>query len=200
MTKVCDENSVDGQINSLCKQCCHCQISLKRNHKTIKCLLCKIKSCISYAGLSNNPNTKYICQSFYHCKNCRREIFSFQGIDNTEFENLMQAPTHIAKLLNKANENEVDWPNETFSPNCKYRSVEWFSKTYSKNRSFTLDIIHYNVRSLPKNRKNIEELLLNLTKKPDIIAITETKLNNNNIAKTQLNDYDLINCNSLTKA
>ena len=42
--------------------------------------------------------------------------------------------------------------------------------------------------------------MLNLTKKPDIIAITETKLNNNNIAKTQLNNYDLINCNSLTKA
>ena len=42
--------------------------------------------------------------------------------------------------------------------------------------------------------------MLNLTKKPDIIAITETKLNNNNIAKTQLNDYDQINCNSLTKA
>ena len=111
----------------------------------------------------------------------------------------MQTPTHIAKLLNKANENEVHWPNETFIPNCKYRSVEWFSKTYSKNRSSTLDIIHFNVRSLPKNEKNIEELLLNLTKKPDIIAITETKLNNN-IAKTQLNDSDLINCNFLTKA
>ena len=136
MTKICDENSVDRQINSLCKQCCHCQISLKRNHKTIKCLLCKIKSCISCAGLSNNLNTKYICQSFYYCKNCRGEIFPFQGIDNTEFENLMQTPTYTAKLLNTANENEVDWPNETFSPNCKYRSVEWFSKTLFKESFF----------------------------------------------------------------
>ena len=42
--------------------------------------------------------------------------------------------------------------------------------------------------------------MLNPTKKPDIIAITETKLNDNNIARTQLNDYDQIHCNSLTKA
>ena len=31
------------------------------------------------------------------------------------------------------------------------------------------------------------------------MAITETKLSDNNIARTQLNDYDLISCNSLSK-
>ena len=91
-------------------------------------------------------------------------------------------------------------PTKPHSPNSKYKSVEWLSKNYSKSHSSTLGIIHFNVRSLPKNKKNVEELLLNLTKKPDIIAITETKLNDNNIARTQLKDYDLTNCNSLTKA
>ena len=42
--------------------------------------------------------------------------------------------------------------------------------------------------------------MLNQTKKPDVIAITETKLNDNNIARILLKDYDLIHCNSLTKA
>ena len=184
------------------EQCCQCQKPLKRNYKTISCVICKMKSCISCTNLSKNQSTKYACHPFYYSKNCIREIFPFQSVDNIEFESLMQVPNHISKLLNKASETQIDWPDQTLSPTCKYKSVEWLSKNYSKSHSSTLDFIHFNVRSLPKNKKNIEELLpvLNLTKKPDIIAITETKLNDNNIAKTQLKDSDLINCNSLTKA
>ena len=74
-----------------------------------------------------------------------------------------------------------------------------FQKNYFKSHSSALDIILFNVRSLPEIKKNIEELLLNLTKKPEIIAITETKLNDNNIARTQLKDFNLMNCSSSLK-
>ena len=40
-----------------------------------------------------------------------------------------------------------------------------------------ISVIHFNVRSIIKNKRKIEELLYDLNKSPDIIAISETKLN-----------------------
>ena len=53
--------------------------------------------------------------------------------------------------------------------------------------------MHFNVRSLPKNKDKIEELRDRLDYQPDIMAITESKLNDNNIRRADLENYHLIN-------
>ena len=52
-----------------------------------------------------------------------------------------------------------------------------------------LSLIHLNTRSLPKNTNLIEEVMQLLAHRPDIIAISETRLNNNNYSTATLDDY-----------
>ena len=50
------------------------------------------------------------------------------------------------------------------------------------------------------NFSKIEELQDRLDYQPDIMAITESKLNDNNIRRADLENYNLINCNSNSNA
>ena len=56
-------------------------------------------------------------------------------------------------------------------------------------------IIHLNTRSLSKNISKIYELLTDIVITPDIVAISENKLNNN----TNYNDIQLLDILSLIK-
>jgi len=61
-------------------------------------------------------------------------------------------------------------------------------------------IIHLNTRSLSKNISKIYELLTDIVITPDIIAINETKLNNNSYYNdVQLPGYTFVNKKSLTQ-
>ena len=92
-------------------------------------------------------------------------------------------------MLNKDGINDI---------NCKYRSMEWYSKNFV-NASSNLSVIHFNTRSLNKNLNKIEELL-NLSIKPDIIAISESKLNDTNLQHVLRIDYTILHTNSLSCA
>ena len=62
-------------------------------------------------------------------------------------------------------------------------------------------IIHLDTRSLSKNISKIYELLTDIVITPDIIAISETKFNNNcNYNDIQLPGYTFVKKNSLTQA
>ena len=69
--------------------------------------------------------------------------------------------------LNNAYEIKYD---EHFSPS----KLSKLSFTLTKNDFF---IQHFNVRSLSKNKEEIEEFCDGITRLPDGIAISETKLN-----------------------
>ena len=69
-----------------------------------------------------------------------------------------------------------------------------FQNLYANNTDFY--ILHINTRSLNKNFEKFEELLSVLGKMPEIIAISETKLNSN--VKTFLPGYSFIHNNSPT--
>ena len=58
-------------------------------------------------------------------------------------------------------------------------------------------MLHVNIRSLNKNFKKLEDLLTQISKLPDIIAISETKLNNK--LSFNLQGYNFIQNNSKTK-
>ena len=59
-------------------------------------------------------------------------------------------------------------------------------------------MIHFNTKSLSKNLHKIEELLNLLKFKPDILAISESKLSNNNLNQALLNNYHMLCTNSLS--
>ena len=61
-----------------------------------------------------------------------------------------------------------------FGDSKYYSPLEYANILKDEN---SLKIIYMNVRSLIKNKNKIESLLLNMPIPPDIIAITETKLN-----------------------
>ena len=57
------------------------------------------------------------------------------------------------------------------------------SSTLTKSDFF---IQHFNVRSLPKNKEKVEEFFDGITRLPDVIAISETKLNSNSVSNLNL--------------
>ena len=59
-----------------------------------------------------------------------------------------------------------------------------------------LVIIPFNTRSLPKNKYQIENFLAEMVVLPEVIAITETKLNNKNKHWTTLDHYEFIHVDS----
>ena len=106
----------------------------------------------------------------------------------------------IPKLLNSENISDSNLLRLNVQTECKYRSIKWYTKQCTTKKSATFNIVHFNVRSLTKNKDKIEELLDRLDYQPDIMAITESKLNDNNIRRADLENYSLINCNSYSNA
>ena len=68
------------------------------------------------------------------------------------------------------------------------------------NLGQSFNLIHSNVRSLSKNKHKIEELLQSVKTKPDILAISESKLYSNNLRRTSLLDFSMVHCDSMSNA
>ena len=61
-------------------------------------------------------------------------------------------------------------------------------------------MFHLNMRSLPKNLSLLEDFFTTVKEPPEIIAISETKLKENNIHNINIPGYSFINTNSRTAA
>lgn len=79
--------------------------------------------------------------------------------------------------------------------------------TYAKPTELCLNrtddaivILHVNIRSLIKNMDKLLELLTELKDVPDVIAISETKLNEYNEKLVNIPNFNFVCSNSLTKA
>ena len=72
------------------------------------------------------------------------------------------------------------------------------SSSYSSNNC--LSIFHCNIRSLTKNLSILEDWLYSLGKKPDILAISETKLNSRSIINIDIPQYNFFHTDSETAA
>ena len=90
--------------------------------------------------------------------------------------------------------------NESLFLNCKYYNVEAVNNNHLKY-SRDLFLIHFNIRSLQKNIDKLFHFVSQLKNSPDIIAITETKLNKSKICfNIDLTGYKFIHSDSCTKA
>ena len=61
-------------------------------------------------------------------------------------------------------------------------------------------MFHCNVRSLPNNLVLLEDFLYSLDKRPEILAITETRLNENSVCNVDLSNYGFYHTDSPTLA
>ena len=82
-----------------------------------------------------------------------------------------------------------------------YTSLHSFSKLFKQNKSeFDLNLIHFNMRSLPKNLHKIEDFLLCCNALLKILAVLETKLNASKVRNVNLNNYSFLHNDSITQA
>ena len=61
-------------------------------------------------------------------------------------------------------------------------------------------MFHFNISSLQKNLALLEDFLYSLDKRPEILAITETRLNANSVCNVDLLNYELYHTDSPTLA
>ena len=81
----------------------------------------------------------------------------------------------------------------------EYYSINNLNKLTRKSGP-NLFIFHCNTRSLSKNFDTLEEILNSLDSMPDILGITETKLNQFSATNLDLNNYNLFRTDSKTNA
>lgn len=88
------------------------------------------------------------------------------------------------------------------SPCSEYYETSKLDKLLNSSYSFSnsLSIFHCNIRSLSENLPILEDWLYSLEKKPDIMAISETKLNSRSVINIDIPQYHFFHTDSETAA
>ena len=84
-------------------------------------------------------------------------------------------------------------------PDCKYYTDNCFISHISKNTTPGLSFIHLNSRSLNSNFRQVQAYLTSLNFSFDIIAISETWVNQNSINNFNIQGYDVYHIMRQTK-
>ena len=84
-------------------------------------------------------------------------------------------------------------------PSSDYYSVSEMNSTFGKAGSNALTLFHCNIKSLPKNLSPLH-ILYCLDSRPNIIAISETRLNENSVSNIELPHYYFFHHDSPTAA
>ena len=107
----------------------------------------------------------------------------FFNINNTELSNTIKPDNHIFNFQDQIY-STID------ELNSKLNTINIGNNCY-------LSIFHMNIRSLVKHFDNLHQIINSLPDLPDIIAITETKLNkNSHLNFIQISNYTFINRDS----
>ena len=167
-----------------CKKLC------KSNQHSIFCVICETWLHLKCTLLSHNDFVSLgTSNEPYYCLNCCSTIFPFHALSNDDTVAL-----HCdAKIIPNLSSSDADLSTGTHT--SQYCPVNTFSCMYENSNDFVF--LHVNVRSLLKNFEKLEELLQQLKKLPDVIAISETKLNDS-LPNLSLPGYNFVHVNSKT--
>ena len=99
----------------------------------------------------------------------------------------------------ESNTDLMTFPNSNIR-DCKYYTLLELAEVMKSNKRNEIMVIHFNLRSLPKNKYKIEDFLLQLPNLPHIIAVTETKLNSSNLDQAELENYHFEHIDSASNA
>ena len=191
----------------------------QRNQACVKCdiffgllhVKCTNLTKCEYESLKSND-----FKDVYFCQSCYPEIFPYHNALSVDFI----PPPNKRKLANDTDHDSCDSPPTTSSQTAgadslsdtnvnnsdvsPYHDVNSLKNLVINKSVREISIIHFNAISLEKNIDSIQNLLLKLSALPDIICISETKLQddkiNNQINFVQLPNYNFEFNNSKTKA
>ena len=166
-----------------------------------KCEICSNKlssfevTCSAYFSFSVSHDNTLICLS------CSK-LFPFQDLDDDEFlvlnsfpdlnlslasiynecQNYNFKPFNYTEFANSDFHRDIDPENNFFNRinlECEYYTESQINHTITNKQG--LSIIHFNCRSINANFEKIEEFLQNIDHTFDVIALTETWLNENSL-------------------
>lgn len=175
-----------------------CSICLRNvGTNSIQCDLCNMWVHRKCAKLSNSElNAVSLCDLPWFCQICILDTFPFANLENDEFDCLLtfniSAELHwiyekCANLnfkpfiINEHNlcdhDKDIDPDNNFYNHvnlDCRYFTDEQFECKYSPTAE--LSMIHFNARRFSANFHKIEQYLNSLSFKFDVIAMSETWL------------------------
>jgi len=97
--------------------------------------------------------------------------------------------------------DELDPDNLLITPSSNYYDIDKInSLLLDRYRSNSMFMLHCNVRGLPKNFDHLSSMLNCFHIRPDILAITETKLSDQLVTNIELPNYNFFHLNSPTMA
>ena len=196
---------------------CRCCNSHVLSHsRTLTCPMCHQifhVGCIPYDSITNSGNFNSDI-----CHVCRSEMFAFSNLDDDalrstivtsvpsigsfNIENMVFHPFDLEEFSSIHNNHFENDPDLQFYnnyqcmqnvQNCCYYDNSSFQKMCNEKEltSSNFSIMHFNIRSIPKNSSHFEIFLSDLDIEFTVIALTETWLNSNNYDLYNINGYVL---------
>ena len=166
----------------------------KKTTQDTTCMKCPL--CENWYHLNCTKMTKKQARSVfrsnthYYCIKCVNEVLPFSGEKDMDSEMSTKADTNLSEV------KAIDFDKDV--RNCEYLSCSDLPQTLNDEID-GLTVFHGNVRSFPKNKEKLEELFIGCNKLPDIIALTETKINTKtNMKMLQIPGYTFYKENSKT--
>ena len=178
--------------------CVVCKKTVRKNTSAVQCDLCDQWTCISCASISKTRYNELILSENnepFLCNSCITDALPFSyesdrsftqtnilGLnENTNLENLSfklstsekKSISQISNLILETND-----PNCHTKSFCKYYTIDDFlGKNFKQKEHFS--IFHLNTHSLQFHKQDLDILLDALKFEFDILAISETKLQQN---------------------
>ena len=122
-------------------------------------------------------------------------------IGSSNINDLISCGIHLYNILpnpDKFDESDPDLMLST--PISEYYSVTDANNLLASTDNYSLFFFHCNIRSLPKHFELLHDLLYCFDNIPDVIAVTETRLNCNSSANIDFPNYKYYNTDSKTMA
>ena len=137
------------------------------------------------------------------CKFCHfynlndREFNIANSLWSVQFNQLID--TDLFNLISNPDKSDETDPDLMLTiPMSNYYSISQINNAIAKAGPKAISIISINMRSLQKNLALLEDFLYSLDKRPEILAITETRLNANSVCNVDLLNYELYYTDSPT--
>ena len=103
-------------------------------------------------------------------------------------------------LPNPEKSDDAD-PDDIFiNPQSDYYDISSLNKVLSKSGAKSFSFLYCNFRSLSKNIGLLEDMLYSLSEQPDVLGVSETRLNANTTFNTELINYHIYQADSPTPA
>ena len=130
-----------------------------------------------------------------------REFHFPDGSCHLQIDNLKDLDLYNL-LPNPDKSDDADPDHILINPQSDYYDISSLKKVLSKSgaKTFSFSFLHCNIRSLSKIIGLLEDMLYSSSEQPDVLGVSETRLNANTIFNTELINYNIYQADSSTPA